>query len=273
MGDLSFTSEYLLIPSPLADSHFALSSQCVGETPTGQDFEAFMGPEKAKEFKGLFSSWINTIYRASWLCLVYLELHITPRTAKTKWPLFSLEQPPASSGETSSAGSTLTQGDGGEGAEDIGTGAQQGPASATTTTTPPMAGTASLQPAAIQPDATLPMTDTASLQPAAAHPTISPEIDTTGGSHPHLVQSVPDLETPSRPSPRASPPGADPLVTIGDLLSDARETVWMKSKKTLQYFRGVHKIGKLSDLILHWHQFEEALGFPETVSYLHYYLG
>lgn len=40
------------------------SSQCAGGTPGGQDFEAFIGAEKAKEFKTLFTSWIHTIYRA-----------------------------------------------------------------------------------------------------------------------------------------------------------------------------------------------------------------
>ena len=31
----------------------------------GQDFESFIGVEKAKEFRALFSSWIAKIYRAS----------------------------------------------------------------------------------------------------------------------------------------------------------------------------------------------------------------
>lgn len=38
-------------------------SQCVGLTPRGQDFESFIGAGKAKEIKGLFSNWINTVYR------------------------------------------------------------------------------------------------------------------------------------------------------------------------------------------------------------------
>jgi hypothetical protein len=52
-----------------------LSSQCAGTTPQGEDFETFIGNEKAKEFKALFSSWVHKIYRVSWflvLCLVYL---------------------------------------------------------------------------------------------------------------------------------------------------------------------------------------------------------
>lgn len=38
-------------------------SKCTGETPEGQDFEAFIGAEKADEIKELFSTWIHTIYR------------------------------------------------------------------------------------------------------------------------------------------------------------------------------------------------------------------
>ena len=39
------------------------SSQCMGETPEGEDFEAFIGAEKAQELKQLFSRWIHKIYR------------------------------------------------------------------------------------------------------------------------------------------------------------------------------------------------------------------
>jgi hypothetical protein len=38
-------------------------SKCTGETPDGDDFEAFIGTEKATEFKTLFTSWIHKIYR------------------------------------------------------------------------------------------------------------------------------------------------------------------------------------------------------------------
>lgn len=40
-------------------------SKCSGETPDGQDFETFIGAEKANEMKQLFSNWIHTIYRGS----------------------------------------------------------------------------------------------------------------------------------------------------------------------------------------------------------------
>ena len=38
------------------------SSQCVGETPDGEDFKSFVGVEKTLEIKVLFSSWIHKIY-------------------------------------------------------------------------------------------------------------------------------------------------------------------------------------------------------------------
>ena len=49
-------------------------SQCLGETPDGQDFDAFVGVEKAKEIKGLFSSWIDTIFRT--LNVMHYHPHI-----------------------------------------------------------------------------------------------------------------------------------------------------------------------------------------------------
>jgi hypothetical protein len=64
------------------------------------------------------------------------------------------------------------------------------------------------------------------------------------------------------------PSGQDRILLAGieDLPMNATEAGWMKSKKTLKYFREVHKAGKLSELVLHWYQLEEALGFLESVS-------
>lgn len=53
-------------------------SKCSGKTTDGQDFEAFIGAEKAEEMKQLFSNWIHTIYRklsyTVWRCR-YLSVH------------------------------------------------------------------------------------------------------------------------------------------------------------------------------------------------------
>ena len=49
-------------------------SLSVGSTRDGQDFEAFIGPQKADEFKRLFSSWISNIYRESVICTSPLPL-------------------------------------------------------------------------------------------------------------------------------------------------------------------------------------------------------
>ena len=48
------------------------------------DFEAFVGEEKAKEFRALFTAWIQKIYRA-----LFPEIH--PLTTVTDHPT----QPPA----------------------------------------------------------------------------------------------------------------------------------------------------------------------------------
>ena len=51
---------------PLSTASYSiLCSQCTGMTPDGEDFEKFIGPKKAEEFKTLFSSWIHKIYRLS----------------------------------------------------------------------------------------------------------------------------------------------------------------------------------------------------------------
>ena len=78
-------------------------------------------------------------------------------------------------------------------------------------------------------------------------------------------QDFPDLEVPSGLELPLPSCWNDILLTgIEDLPMDATESGWMKSKKTLKYFREIHKTGKLSELILHWYQLEEALGFLES---------
>ncbi|KAF9642349.1 hypothetical protein BDM02DRAFT_3133146 [Thelephora ganbajun] len=53
---------WLACPTALAAGKPVGHFQCVGETPNGQDFEAFISAEKALEFKALFSSWVYMIY-------------------------------------------------------------------------------------------------------------------------------------------------------------------------------------------------------------------
>ena len=116
----------------------------------------------------------------------------------------------------------------------------------------------------------------ASPRPAVTQQAVLPEIDSTDNGSPHpdspadaftqARSQEEDQTVETRMSPRAPPSGPNLLTDVGDLPMEAGESVWMKSKKTLKYFREVHKLGKLSDLISHWHQLEEALGFPEAVS-------
>lgn len=46
----------------------------------------------------------------------------------------------------------------------------------------------------------------------------------------------------------------------------AGDAVWMKRKKTIEYFRTAFKLGKLADVIERWYELEKLLGFPEIVS-------
>ena len=48
---------------------------------------------------------------------------------------------------------------------------------------------------------------------------------------------------------------------------------WMTKKKILGYFRDTAKLGKLSDVIEHWYELEQLLGFQEAVSILAPFLG
>ena len=67
-------------------------------------------------------------------------------------------------------------------------------------------------------------------------------------------QGFPNLEVPDGLNrPVLSRENDILLAGIEDLPMDATGSGWMKSKKTLQYFRQVHKTGKLSELILHWY--------------------
>ena len=57
----TFVSAFYFLFLVISLTHY--HSQSVGRTPDGQDFEAFIGTEKAKEFRVLFSNWVHTIYR------------------------------------------------------------------------------------------------------------------------------------------------------------------------------------------------------------------
>lgn len=171
---------------------------------------------------------------------------MTPHTAQSEWSLFSLEQLPE--GDDNDLRDTAD--------------AREVPASAATNNASSVASTASPQPALTQLPI-LPNVD--STGDSFIHPD-SPVDVSTCGSQRDEDQTIPGFETPEITPAQPSPSGPDLPTTTSNVPMDARETTWMKSKQTLKYFREVYKLGKLSDLIFHWHQLEEALGFPETVS-------
>jgi hypothetical protein len=135
---------------------------------------------------------------------------------------------------------------------------------AVTVTPPLVVGNPPLQPT-IAPSAVLAETDTNDHPSSGSLPSdthsASPSEVPTRATPATQDQDILDLEAPDHLDRHVSSSGVDLLPT------NAREARWMKPKNTLKYFREVHKMGKLSDLILHWHQLEEALGFPEIVSH------
>lgn len=155
---------------------------------------------------------------------------------------------------------------------ETGVGAQQQDlilGSVVTTTPPLLVGNPPLPTAA--PLATLPEADTTNGRPSSdSQSDMPPASQPQAFGHPIQDQVIQDLEAPSQPDRntchRATTTNL--LTSFDDLPMNARESGWMKSKKTLKYFREAYKLDKLPDLILHWYQLEEALGFPETVSYL-----
>ena len=190
-------------------------------------------------------------------------------TAKSDWHYYSLEKPTPSD----TVGRSLEEGsdtaDDEEGGSDT---------------------NIDIQPLADQALATVAtVTEGAPLQPTTAPLTAPTEVDisdrsplpglprnsrqaslteaSTRATTPTQGQGTPGLETPDLPDRRV-PSGRTHSLTLG-ALTNAEGSQWMKSKKTLAYFREVYKLGKLSDVILHWYQLEEALGFQESVSRLY----
>ena len=232
----------------------------------------FIGTEKAKEFKKLFSAWIHKIYRTSRSHCVLFELPQICPTAPEDWHLYTFNQ---SALDDSSAGSSPEDVDGVDAHTDASTDAQQPDlATAGSTSVVPSVAVASpsqpttSRPAAVQINTTddgLPSTGSTSSSDSL--PTSPTEVP------PHAAPVSQDQDTldldqaPTHPDHRAPSCGNNLLNTIDELPMNAIEPVWMKPKKTLGYFHEVHKIGKSSSLFLHWYQLEEALGFPETVSH------
>ena len=196
-------------------------------------------------------------------------VHLIPPTAAADWHLYDLGQ---STTDDLSTGSDQEQDD-----EGVDTGADAGPdaqqpvrAAAPSTYTMTEADHTTVQSAVV---------DLAALceSDAARNGTPSP-----GSSPPHDLRHTPPIEVPTHASPSEqdqhpeSPShldhrtsgGNDLPATIEDLPANAKEAQWMKTKRTLKYFRKVHKVGKLASLVFHWYQLEEVLGFPETVSCL-----
>lgn len=262
----------------LADSHsIHFLSKCSGSTPEGQDFETFIGAEKAQEFRTLFSSWIHKIYHTIHFHWIPFDLHLTFPTAPSDWSLYAFKN---STPNNFSTDSTLEQIDEEEVDVDVNTQQSNPVVAASTSTMPSATSTTPSQPVVTHPPM-LPETNSVSNNlpssdpppPSDPHPTSPsdprpspPSKVSTRTPSADQDQDIQDLEPPSHPDLCVSPRN-DCLATVNNLPANTMESGWMKLKKTLKYFCEVHKIGKLSDLILHWYQLEEALSFQETIRF------
>ena len=142
---------------------------------------------------------------------------------------------------------------------------QPGPATAGASSS--AVGTVSLRPTAVC-SAALLETDTRNSPLSDPPPPANPRPASPTEPSTHDAPTNQELMVPSHPDRRVSSRGSDLPNTINGLPMNGPESVWMRSKGTLKYFREVNKMGKLSDLVLHWYQLERALGFPESVSFL-----
>lgn len=183
-------------------------------------------------------------------------------TAVTDWHLYTLNPSATSSDNVLSADPDLEgENEATSGSRDVG-GGEDGADIDMQESHPPSA-TAVLSQPVIAPLATTatnshsPVDLSRNTHPVSPAETSTPAIPATQGQ---------DITAPDQPVLHKTPSRNNLLTTFNDLPTNARESGWMKSKKTLNYFREVYKMGKLSDLILHWYQLEEALGFQEVVS-------
>ena len=118
------------------------------------------------------------------------------------------------------------------------------------------------------PDIVLNQQDTTPTQPSHASnpPGIPGDQPGTGVTAPHpdisykpvTATTVPILSQPHSQA-SASPP-------LNTLIGITNEPTWMKKKRTLNYFRNTFKLGDLPNVIGHWYELEELLGFQDTVS-------
>jgi len=125
-------------------------------------------------------------------------------------------------------------------------------------------------------------------QPDISHPPVTAALSRVNPSlsspipdstRPSLLQvGEPQPVVPSQLHPRTSAGLLGSLLTnevisqpsvippFNILVGITNEPAWMKKRRTLDYFRGVIKFGDLPNIIEHWYELEELLGFPSVVS-------
>ena len=107
------------------------------------------------------------------------------------------------------------------------------------------------------------VTPTAFMPPEVNITVLPPTPDIRSPS-PLLVPQMVHTRNPSPLGNGVTRKSANPPTRL--LAGITEEPMWMKKKHTLDYFRSTTDFGKLSNIIEHWYELENLLGFPEAVS-------
>lgn len=79
----------------------------------------------------------------------------------------------------------------------------------------------------------------------------------------HLQENA-RLDPPPKDGTARNVTGGSPANVLPNI---SNAPTWMKKKRILEYLRDTPKLGCLSDVIRHWYELEELLGFPDAVSF------
>ena len=124
-------------------------------------------------------------------------------------------------------------------------------------------------------NAQLPVATTMSVLPRVntGHPASIPD-PARPSSRPVYTPPVTPRHTHSHTTTRPLSPGHEGMPNPGStpppniLVGVTDEPMWMKKKRTLNYFRETFKLGDLPSVIRHWYELEGLLGFKDAVSAL-----
>jgi len=271
----------------------------LGATPGGEDFETFIGVEKAEEIKGLFTSWIHRIYRklSCTIPTTFIGTNHSTMLAEDDWRLFTTG--PLVDATVTATTTSETSGDTTPATPEFPSPPDQSAGSPdepvklahSTATSNNFLATQSGVPLNLSdhtpgqldgvpiqsnpsnglitaPALVTPKSNLAILPPTPDVALSSQALSITESQLVTLRQLCPQTSAKSPNLPSGNDTAARPNVNSPrKLLAGATdEPEWMKKKRTLDYFRCAIKLGHLSNVIEHWYELERLLGFLETVS-------